>query len=360
MPNRRQVLTSLAGALAGGAAASIRPKTALAAKTYKLRLTTSWSPKMPILQDAADRFSEHVKLASDGRVRIKVFAGGELIPPLEVFGAVSSGTIDMGISASYYWSGKTNAAPFFAAIPFGFTAQQLTAWLTAGGGQELWEELYAGFNLVPMSIGNSGMQMAGWFKQEINSVEDLKGLKMRIPGIGGQVMARCGTNVVLMPGGELYTALERGTIDATEWISPFHDERLGLYRAAKYYYYPGWHEPSANLELIVHKQSWAKLPNDIQQIIRSASAATGVWVISRSEAENGPALSRLTKEHGVQLRPLPAPVLHTLRKHSTEVVQELASKDAFSTKVYESYEKFRKELAGWSRIGEYAFADSLQ
>lgn len=357
MPTRRQVLTGLSG---GAVAVAITPKSAFAAKTIRMKLATSWSPKMPILQDAAELFSKQVKTASDGRVKIKVFAGGELIPPLGVFDAVSSGSIDMGISASYYWSGKANAAPFFSAIPFGLTAQQLTAWLTAGGGQQLWEELYAGFNLVPMSIGNSGMQMAGWFKKEIKSIEDLKGLKMRIPGIGGQVMARAGANVVLMPGGELYTALERGTIDATEWISPFHDERLGLYRAAKNYYYPGWHEPSANLELIIHSKSWESLPKDLQQIIRSAAAATGVWVISKSEAENGPALKRLIEQHGVQVRPLPKEVLQKLRMHSVAVINEIAAKDAFSTKVFKSYEQFGKDLAHWSKVGEYAYADVLQ
>ena len=350
---RRGVLAGLLGA----AGSSVVARSSLAQnQKFKFKLATSWSPKMPILQDSAELFSDMVEAATNGQVKIKVFAGGELIPPLGVFDAVSSGSIEMGISASYYWAGKINAAPFFSALPYGMNAQQFNAWIIGGEGQELWEELYRNYHLVPMSIGNSGTQMAGWFKKELRSVADLKGLKMRIPGLGGEVMARAGVNVVLMPGGELYTALERGTIDATEWISPFHDERLGLYRAAKYYYYPGWHEPSANLELIVHDKAWDKLPKNLQHIVRACAGAVNNWVLSKSEAENGPALQRMISQHKVQVRPLPDDILKALRQFSEEAVQDLAAKDPFSKKAFASYSAFMKSIGKWSQISEEAYS----
>jgi TRAP-type mannitol/chloroaromatic compound transport system substrate-binding protein len=321
----------------------------------KWKMCTTWSPKLPILQESAELFSKMVEEASGGRFKIKVFAGGELIPPLETFDAVSNGSVEMGAGAAYYWQGKIKASPFFCAIPFGMNAQMQNIWLDSGGGLKLWRELYAPHNLVPFAFGNTGAQMAGWFKTEINSVQDLKGIKIRIPGLGGTVMAEAGANVVLMPGGELYTALERGTIDATEWVNPFHDERLGFYRAAKNYYYPGWQEPGAILELSVNRQKWEKLPLDLQRIVEICAAYINSWVLQRSEAENGPALIRLTKEHGVKVRPLPADVLSHLREVSFSVVENLANADSFAKIARNSHSEFLKKSAEWNTVSNISY-----
>ena len=345
--------------LASGAAVTAASAPAIATaknKKFRWKLATTWPPKMPILQEGPEMFAKKVKEATDGRLRIKVFAGGELIPPLGVFDAVSQGTIEMGVGSPYYWAGKAQATQFFGSMPFGFNPQQFNAWLTGGGGQELWEELYKPFSLVPMAIGNTGLQTGGWFNKQINSLADLKGLKMRIPGFGGKVMAKAGVNVVLMPGGEIYTALERGTVDACEWISPFHDERMGLHRAAKFCYYPGWHEPSSNIELSVHKSAWDELPKDIQQIVRSCATETLLWSLSQSEAKNGAALERLKTKYKVQVLPFPDDVLKGLKKHSEEVIAELVKSDPFSAKVYKSYSKFNKEIMNWAEISEEAYA----
>ena len=338
--------------LAAGAVASplLNPKESHAKGNSRWKMATAWAPRLPVLQDAAEFFSKMVNAASGDRLKIKVFAGGELIPPLETFDAVSGGTIQMGVGASYYWAGKVPAAQFFSAMPFGMTVQQQNAWLYSGDGLKLWTELYAPLNLVPLPLGNTGFQMAGWFKKEIKSISDLKGLKIRIPGIGGKVMSEAGANVVLMPGAELYTALERGTIDATEWTNPFLDERMGLYRAAKYYYYPSWQEPGTVLELLINKKAWDELPHDLQEIIRAVAGYINNWTVSRFEAENGPALTRLIDKHKVQLRKLPDDVLSHLREISRRVVADLAASAPGAAKIYTSYEKFRKSLGPWSDI----------
>ena len=349
---RRDFIT----ATAGTAVAAALPKISRASAQYKWNLCTTWPPKMPILQESVDMFAKEVAVASDNRLKIKVFAGGELIPPLEVFGSVSQGLVQMGVGAPYYWAGKAPAAQFFGAIPFGLNAQQFNAWMVAGGGQQLWEELYASFNLIPLCFGNTGVQMGGWFKKPISGVSDLKGLKIRMPGLGGRALAAAGANVVLMPGSEIYTALERGTIDATEWISPFHDERMGLYRAAKNYYYPGWHEPQANLELTINKAAWEKLPPDLQAIVRHCAAKISAWAFYKSEAENGPSLYRLVNEKSVKVIKFPNDILKLLRKTSNEVVDDLAGKDAFSKKVYDSYSKFAIRAREWSKVSEVAYS----
>ncbi len=356
MLNRRKFITATAAAAA--AVGLSKPSTAQAAgKRFRWKMSTTWSPKLPILQESCEYFADRVKEASSGRLRIKVFAGGELIPPLTVFDAVSEGTLEMGAGAAYYWAGKAPAAQFFGSVPFGMNPQQFNAWLAADG-LKLWEKVYAPFGVRPMAFGNSGIQMGGWFKREINSLKDLQGLKMRIPGLGGKVMARAGANVVLMPGSEVYTALERGTIDATEWVGPFHDERLGLHRAAKFYYYPGWHEPGANLELLINEEAWKKLPKDLQEIVRLAARDTAAWVLERSEAENGPALARLTAQHGVQLKAFPEPVLNRLRKLTEEVITELSAADSAAAEVYRSYKAFQEQIRPWAKVSEEAYSKS--
>ena len=353
--NRRKFVKGLAVGAAAGVASAPAIATAKT-KKFRWKLATTWPPKMPILQEGPERFAKRVKEATQGRLKIKVFAGGELIPALGVFDAVSQGSIQMGVGSPYYWAGKAQATQFFGSMPFGMNPQQFNAWLVGGEGQKLWEELYAPFNLIPMAIGNTGSQTGGWFNKKIESINDLKGLKMRIPGFGGKVMAKAGANVVLMPGSEIYTALERGTVDATEWISPYHDERLGLHRAAKFYYYPGWHEPSSNIELSVHKAAWDELPKDIKQIVRSVATETLQWSLSKSEAENGPALARIKNKYKVQVLPFPNEVLKALKGHTEEVVSELVKEDPVSAKVNKSYSAFSKEIMTWAEISEESYA----
>ena len=326
-----------------------------AAKTYEWKMVTTWPPNFPIFQEGVERFAENVKQMSNGRLSIKVYAGGELVPPLQTFDAVSQGTVDIGHGAAYYWSGKIPAAPFFTAVPFGMNAQGMNAWLYGGGGLELWREVYAKHNLVPFPMGNTGVQMGGWFNKKINSVDDLKGLKMRIPGLGGKVFAKAGGTPVLLAGGEIYTSLERGNIDATEWVGPFHDERLGLYRAAKYYYYPGWHEPGPVLELIVNKKSYDTLTDDLKKIIEEAAASSSVWMLSQFEAKNLAALRKLKEEHKVEVYPFPDDVIKALRGFTKEVLEEQSASDPEFKKVYDAYTAFSNDNDGWNVLSEAAY-----
>jgi len=331
-------------------------------KVYNWKMVTTWPPNFPVFQEGVERFAKDVKEMSGGRINIKVYAGNELVPPLGTFDAVSQGTVELGHGAAYYWAGKAPAAQFFTAVPFGLNAQGMNAWLYGGGGLELWRELYAKYSLVPFPMGNTGVQMGGWFNKKIDSINDLKGLKMRIPGLGGKVFAKAGGTPVLLPGGEIYTALERGTIDATEWVGPYHDERLGLYRAAKFYYYPGWHEPGPVLELIANKKAWDSLSPDLQKIIDNAAAASNVWMLSQFEANNLAALKKLKTEHNVQVLPFPDDVIKQLKAFTVEVLNEQAATDPEFKKVYDAYQAFSNDNDAWNVLSEAAYqkARSLQ
>lgn len=333
-----------------------------AAKTYEWKMVTTWPPNFPIFQEGVERFADNVKKISNGRLNIKVYAGGELVPPLQTFDAVSQGTAEIGHGAAYYWAGKIPAAQFFTAVPFGMNAQGMNAWLYGGGGLELWREVYSKHNLVPFPMGNTGVQMGGWFNKKIESVDDLKGLKMRIPGLGGKVFAKAGGTPVLLAGGEIYTSLERGNIDATEWVGPFHDERLGLYRAAKYYYYPGWHEPGPVLELIVNKNAYDSLTDDLKKAIEVAAASSNVWMLSQFEAKNLAALRKLKEEHKVEVYPFPDDVLKALKGFTKEVLEEQSAVDPEFKKVYEAYTAFSKDNDAWNALSEAAYhrAKNLQ
>jgi TRAP-type mannitol/chloroaromatic compound transport system substrate-binding protein len=318
-------------------------------------MVTTWPPKFPIFQTGAEDFAKRVKEMSGGRMSIKVYAGGELVPPMGVFDAVSSGTTEIGSSGSYYWAGKIPAAQFFTAVPFGFTGSQMNAWLYHGGGQELWDEIYAPFNLKAFPSANTGVQMGGWFNKKIESMADLKGLKMRIPGLGGKVMNRAGANVVLLPASELYTALERGVIDALEWAGPYHDLKLGFYRAAKYYYYPGWHEPGSVIETIVNRQAYEKLPPDLKAIVASALAESNIKSRAEFDAKNGSALDELTGKYKVELKKFPDDVLKNLHTLSEQTLKELAESDPKSKKVYDGFTAFSKKIVPWTALSEGAF-----
>ncbi|MGB0929253.1 MAG: TRAP transporter substrate-binding protein [Chitinophagales bacterium] len=328
-------------------------------KKYKWKMVTTWPPNFPILGEGAEMFAKWVKDMSGGRLDIKVYGGGELVPALEAFDAVSSGTVEMSSGASYYWAGKVPAAQFFSSVPFGMNAQQMNAWLISGGGMELWREIYADFNVIPMLGGNSGVQMGGWFNREINSIADLKGLKMRIPGLGGKVLEKAGGAAVLSPGSELYTNLERGVIDATEWIGPFHDYRMGFHKIAKYYYTPGWHELGTVLELGINKQSFEKLPKDLQVILETASMRLNMWVLSEFEAKNVEYLEKIKSETKVEIRKFPDEVLEQLRTYTDEVIAEFVASDSLAKKVYDSFNGFRQKIKPWSDLTEKVFYEKI-
>jgi TRAP-type mannitol/chloroaromatic compound transport system substrate-binding protein len=329
---------------------AVQPK-----KTYEWKMVTTWPPNLPVLQTGAERFAKRVGEATGGQLKIEVFAGGELVPPLGVFDAVSEGTVECGSGASYYWAGKVPAAQWFAAVPFGFNAQGINAWFYSGGGLQLWEEVYAPFNVIPRPQGNTGVQMGGWFRKDMNTIDDYKGLKMRIPGLGGKVISKAGGTVVLLPGGEIFTSLERGVIDATEWVGPMHDLRMGFYKAAKNYYYPGWHEPGTCLEVMFNKKAYESLPLEIQQILDAVAAETNMWSLSEFEAGNGAALQTLISEHNVNLVRFPDQLMDDLRKLSVETLEEEAEKDPMSRKVHDAFKKFKAQVGVWGAVSENAY-----
>jgi TRAP-type mannitol/chloroaromatic compound transport system substrate-binding protein len=331
----------------------------IAQKKYQWKMVTTWPPKLPVLQDGCERLAKRIEELSDGRIKIQVFAAGELIPAMESFQAVSDGTVEVGSGAAYYWAGKEPAVQWFSAVPFGMNAQGYAAWYHGGDGLKLWEETYAPFNLVPRPGGSTGVQMGGWFNKKINTIDDYKGLKMRIPGLGGKVVAKAGGTVVLTPGGEIFTNLERGVIDATEWVGPLHDLRLGLYKAAKYYYYPGWHEPGTYLEYFFNKKVFDALPADLKHIIDSACMENELWVLSQFEAQNGAALQELITKHKVELLQFPGDVMKKLRTLAQEVNEEEAAKSPQAKKVNEAYKNFAKVVGTWGTISEKAYYELI-
>ncbi|MDH5572815.1 MAG: TRAP transporter substrate-binding protein [Gammaproteobacteria bacterium] len=353
--NKREFLKKIGatGILTG--CMSVAATVVHAAPAYKWKMVTTWPKNFPGLGTGANNLAKLITEMSGGRISVKVYGANELVPAFEVFDAVSRGTAEMGHGASYYWKGKSEAAQFFSAVPFGLTAQEMNAWLYYGGGMTLWQELYAPFNLIPAAAGNTGVQMGGWFNKEIKSVADLKGLKMRIPGLGGEVLQRAGGTPVSLPGGEIYTSLQSGAIDATEFVGPYNDLAFGLYKAAKYYYYPGWHEPGTTLEAMINKKAFEALPKDLQSIVLNACKVVNQDMLSEYTARNNTALHTLVNKHKVELRPFPDDVLKKLRELSDEVVTEIASKDKQAKKIHESFKQFRDQAMAWHNISEQAY-----
>ena len=276
--------------------------TAASAETFEWSMVTSWPPRYPGLGIATNNLADRIDAASGGRLKIRVYAGGELVPAFEVFDSVSRGSVEMGHGASYYHRGKLDAAQFFTAIPFGLGYMEMNGWLYYGGGLELWRELYEPFDLIPFPCGNTGVQMGGWFNKEINSIEDLRGLKMRIPGLGGEVLRRAGGTPVTLPGSEIFTSLQTGAIDATEWVGPYNDVAFGLHNVARYYYYPGWQEPGPTLECIVNRDAWDSLPDDLKTIVDIACQSINEDMTAEYTHGNVNSLQQLVDDPDVELR----------------------------------------------------------
>ncbi len=360
---RRDVLAGLGGgavALAGCAGETPRDSAARtggaasSGETFDWKMVTAWPPNFPGMGTSAAELAETITRCSGGRLKVRVYAAGELVPGDEVFNTVSAGNAEMGHGVSYYWKAQVEAAQFFGGIPFGMTPTESSAWLHFGGGLELWRELYEPFGVTVFAGGNTGAQMGGWFNREINSPEDLKGLKMRIPGLGGEVLRRAGGTSVLLLGGDIYTAMQTGSVDATEWVGPYNDVSFGLHEVARYYYYPGWHEPGAVLEVSINQQAWETLPEDLQGIVKSACGYVESRMGPEYSARNAQFLRQLRNEGKVEIRRFPDSVIKELRARSREVIDELVARDEKAARIHASYAAFQEQVGEWLDIGERA------
>ncbi|WP_310618797.1 TRAP transporter substrate-binding protein [Flexibacterium corallicola] len=358
--DRRSFLKNAGLAAGATAGASTLAAPALAQGKRELKMVTTWPKNFPGLGTGAQRVADRITASSGGRLSVKLYAAGELVPAFESFDAVSSGTADLYHGAEYYWQGKHKAFNFFTSVPMGLTANELDAWINIGGGQQLWDELAGEFNIKPFMAGNTGLQMGGWFNKEVNSLEDLKGLKMRMPGLGGEVLRRLGATAVALPGGEIFPALQSGAIDATEWVGPWNDLAFGFYKVAKFYYYPGFHEPGAGLSCGVNKELWESFSEEDQAIVQNACMAENNYMFSEFNWNNGAALETLVKKHDVQLKKFPDPVFDAIAGVSENVVKEAGQTDDLSRRIYESYIKARSEVGEWDKISEGAYLEARE
>ena len=313
-----------------------------------LKMVMSWPRNFPGLGTGAERFAKRLEAISDGRYKVRLFAGGELVHPLKCLDAVQQGTADLYHSAEYYYQGKSKAFSFFSAVPFGFRADEMDAWIQHGGGQALWDELAGAFGVKPFVCGNTGSQMGGWFKKPVETVSDFKGLTMRIPGLGGDVIKALGGTPVTLAGSEILTALQSGAIDATEWVGPYNDLAFGLYKLAKHYYFPGFHEPGTVLSLGVSRRLYDRMPASDRAMIEACALAENGHMLAEFNARNALALRQLVDRHGVRLKEFSDGLFKTAAEAGADVVAAAGASDALSKKVYDSYMKFRKLALGWS------------
>jgi TRAP-type mannitol/chloroaromatic compound transport system substrate-binding protein len=345
-------LTLIAGALAASLAAA--PAAAAPAPEVKWRLQSSFPKSLDTIHGGAEQIARRVGEATGGRFQISVFAAGEIVPPLQVLDAVQNGTVQAGHTGSYYYFGKDPTFAFGTAVPFGLNARQQNAWMYHGGGLELMRELYASYNVIQFPSGNTGAQMGGWFRREIHTVDDLKGLKMRIAGLGGVVMSRLGVVPQQIGGGDIYPSLEKGTIDAAEWVGPYDDEKLGFYKVAPHYYYPGWWEGGPALDLIVNLDAWKALPREYQAVLEAAAAESNLHMLAKYDAVNMQAMKRLIA-NGVQLHPYPPEVMRAAYIAAAQYYDETAAVNPRFRKVYESMRAFRNEAVPWHALADGRF-----
>ncbi|SMH60624.1 TRAP transporter substrate-binding protein [Azospirillum agricola] len=349
---RRSFLTSAGVGVAASTLAA--PAIAQSQPEIRWRLASSFPKSLDTIYGGADTIAHRVAAATDGKFQIRPFASGELVPGLQVLDAVQNGTVECGHTASYYYVGKDPTFTFDATVPFGLNARQQNAWIYNGGGMALLREFFQGYGVVNFPAGNTGVQMGGWFRKEIKTVEDLKGLKFRIGGFAGQVLAKLGTVPQQIAGGDIYPSLEKGTIDAAEWIGPYDDEKLGFNKVAKYYYYPGWWEGGLNVSLYVNQQQWEQLPKTYQAILEAACFEANLTMNAKYDAENPAALRRLVAG-GAQLRPFPREVMEACYKAAFELYDETAKSNPKFAKIFEPWKKFREEEYLWFRVGESSF-----
>lgn len=356
---KRRTFLSTAGLAGAGALAA---PTVARAQNYKWKMTTAFPPGQPFYSTgpgSLSDFTDRVRKMSDGRLDIQVFNGGELVPAFEGFDAARQGIVEMNGWVSYFGAGKVPAAQFFGAVPFGMSTQGQNAWFYIGDGIKLWNKVYEPLGLVGMPIGATGVQMTGWFNKEINSIADMEGLRLRIPGLAAKAYARIGVDVKLLPGGEIFPALERGVIDAAEWVGPAQDKILGLNKAAKYYYTTGWHEPTTVTELAINKAAWETLDPGLQSIVTNAAAACNVISHSWGEANNAAALKEFAAT-GTELKTLPKDVVEALRVEMSAVYQEMGAADPLFKEVMDNYFAFKEEHDIWAAASESVWHSELR
>ena len=344
---RRDFVKGAGLASAAAAASATLAAPAIAQERIEWAMVMPWPKGAPGVGVNAERFVERVRAMSGGRLDIRLFAAGELVPPFESFDAVQSGTADLLHGTPYYWVGKSKAFNYFTTIPFGLSAVELPAWLTYGGGQALWEEAYGDFGLQPFYAGSSCVQAGGWFRREIDTWEDLQGLKIRMAGLGGEVMRRAGSTVLLLPPGEILPAMQSGAIDAAEWIGPWNDVAFGLQKVAKYYYVPAFHEPGPALEIAVNKAKFQALPDDLQAIVRYAAAATAQDTTTDFTFHNIQAFRPLIDDYGIELRTFSDDIVKRLGSITLEVIGEIGETDAFTQKIHASFTDFARKAADY-------------
>lgn len=353
---------ALTGAV-GAAGAVAAPAVARAQATFNWRMTSFYGPNAAFYSTgpgSAKDLCSRIEAMSGGRLKIQFYGAGELIPAAEGFDAVSSGVVEMNYANSYFWTGKSFAAQYFTAVPFGLNFQGFNGWYYDGGGRELWQDVYDRFNLVPILCGNTGVQMTGWFRKPIEKVEDLRGIKMRIPGLAGRVYRELGVDARLIAPGEIFPNLERGVIDAAEFVGPYLDRQLGLHRVAKYYYTTGWHEMATSSELIINKAKWASLPDDLKAIVENACAACNVIGEAWCQKNNSEAMEDLVKNHAVIAAPLPDAVVESLRAATNKILDEAVAKDPVTKKVHESYMAFKAKYDDWADLSETVYHNKIR
>lgn len=320
------------------------------------QMATSWPPALDTLYGGAQTLADRVTALTGGKFRITARAAGELAPGLEVLNVVEQGAVPIGHTASYYYIGKSPITAFGTALPFGLTARQQNAWLYEGGGLEMLQEVYAArFGVIQFPAGNTGVQMGGWFNKEINSFDDMQGLKMRIPGLGGQIMDKLGVTVQVLPGGEIFQALQTGAIDAAEWVGPYDDEKLGFHKVTKFYYYPGWWEPGPSLEIQINLEEWNKLPEVYQEILKTAAYEANLTMMARYDAKNPVALQTLLNDSDIEMRPFPDDVMKAAEEASFELFDEFAANDTDFGSILEEWKVFRDSIQAWHGLAETSF-----
>ena len=353
---RRQFLKNAGVAGVGGAAAaSTLAAPAIAQERIEMVMVSTWPRDFPGLGTGAQRLAQRLADMSDGRIQVQYFAAGERVGAFDSFDEVASGNAQAHHAADYYWKGKHSGWGYYTAVPFGLTYTEINAWIRFGGGQALWDELAGEFGLKCMMAGNTGCQMGGWFRKEINSGEDLKGLKMRIPGLGGDVMAKLGASPVSLPGGQIYENLISGAVDATEWVGPWNDRFMKFYEAAKYYYYPGMHEPGSMLSLGLNRSFWDGLSASDKLVIEAAAGLENDMMMSEFNANNGEALRSLVTEHGVELREFNDDVYDAFGEAAEEVFEEVRAHSDLAKRIDDSFRAARADLGAWSKISDQAF-----
>jgi TRAP-type mannitol/chloroaromatic compound transport system substrate-binding protein len=354
---RRQFLQ--AAGLTAAATAVAAPAIAQSMPELKWRLTSSFPKSLDTLYGAAEVFSKAVAEATDNRFQIQVFAANEIVPPLAAADAVQNGTVEMCQTASYYYFGKDPTFAFGTTVPFGLNARMQNAWMYFGGGIELMNAFYAKFKIFALPAGNTGCQMGGWFRKEIKTVADLRGLKMRIGGFAGTVIAKVGVVPQQIAGGEVYSALEKGTIDAAEWVGPYDDDRLGLQKIAPYYYYPGWWEGGPMLHMFFNIDKWNALPNSYKAIVKTACAMTNEWMLAKYDIGNPAALKKMLQEGVVKFQAFSPAIMDACLKAANEVYAEVSASNADFKKVWDSMLAYRNDAYLWWRVAEYTYDDFL-